>query len=156
MKTGKEILILFCVFSFFFLLTAMSPNQAMGARAKKAEGKAKVPAANARFDVNKMGDMSDFDPSNPVIPTGDTIKIAVVGSFSGPGAALGEQYFTMVQWVAHDYNKRGASWLMGRRSWCRSSRPIICPDLTSVRRSVSKWPCRKRSTSCGAPTAATW
>ena len=24
------------------------------------------------FDINKMSDMSDFDPNNPVIPTGDT------------------------------------------------------------------------------------
>ncbi len=135
MKTGKEILILFCVFSFFFLLTAMSPNQAMGARAKKAEGKAKVPAANARFDVNKMGDMSDFDPSNPVIPTGDTIKIAVVGSFSGPGAALGEQYFTMVQWVAHDYNKRGGILVDGKKKLVQvfkadhMSRPDQCKKI---------------------------
>jgi ABC-type uncharacterized transport system ATPase subunit len=31
----------------------------------------------AKFDVNKMGDMSDFDPNNPMKVTGDTIKIAV-------------------------------------------------------------------------------
>ena len=36
----------------------------------------KVPKPNAAFDINKMGDMSDFDPSNPIVPTGDTIKIA--------------------------------------------------------------------------------
>ena len=37
-------------------------------------------AVNAKFDVNKMGDMSDFDPNHPMIPTGDTIKIAIVAS----------------------------------------------------------------------------
>ena len=45
---------------------------------------------NARFDASKMGDMSDFDPNNPVIPTGDTIKIAIVASFSGPAAVVGQ------------------------------------------------------------------
>ncbi|MDP3041071.1 MAG: hypothetical protein Q8O18_14545, partial [Deltaproteobacteria bacterium] len=47
-------------------------------------------AVNDTFDVKKMGDMSDFDPSNPVIPTGDTIKIAIVASFSGPAALVGQ------------------------------------------------------------------
>ena len=59
------------------------------------------------FDVTEMGDMSDFDPNNPVIPTGDTIKIAVVGSFSGPAASSGEVYWCSVLWAAHDINKRG-------------------------------------------------
>jgi ABC-type branched-subunit amino acid transport system substrate-binding protein len=59
------------------------------------------------FDVSKMGDMSDFDPNNPVIPTGDTIKIAVVASFSGPSAVIGEIYWCSVLWAAHDINKRG-------------------------------------------------
>ena len=39
-------------------------------------GTNKAMAANARFDVNKMGDMSDFDPNNPAVTGGDTIKIA--------------------------------------------------------------------------------
>ena len=62
---------------------------------------------NAAFDVNKMGDMSDFDPGNPVIPTGDTIKIALVASFSGPAALVGQIYYISVLWAAHDINKRG-------------------------------------------------
>ena len=53
---------------------------------------------NAAFDVNKMGDMSDFDPNNPVIPTGDTIKIALVASFSGPAALVGQIYYISVLW----------------------------------------------------------
>jgi branched-chain amino acid transport system substrate-binding protein len=72
-------------------------------------------AVNAAFDVNKMSDMSDFDPNNPVIPTGDTIKIAVVASFSGPAALVGDIYFVSVQWVAHDINKRGGIMVDGKK-----------------------------------------
>ena len=72
-------------------------------------------AANAAFDPDKMADMSDFDPNNPVIPTGDTIKIAVVASFSGPAAVVGQIYFISVQWVAHDINKRGGIMVDGKR-----------------------------------------
>jgi len=68
---AKGIFILVCILSFFSL-TALSPS--------------KVTAVNAAFDAKKMGDMSDFDPNNPVVPTGDTVKIALVASFSGPAA----------------------------------------------------------------------
>jgi branched-chain amino acid transport system substrate-binding protein len=70
---------------------------------------------NAAFDVNKMGDMSDFDPNHPLIPTGDTIKIAVVASFSGPATLLGQIYFISVQWAAHDINKRGGILVDGKK-----------------------------------------
>jgi len=62
MKTKKMVylsLIILCGLCFFALPQAMAE-------------------VNARFDASKMGDMYDFDPNNPVIPTGDTIKIAVV------------------------------------------------------------------------------
>ncbi len=72
-------------------------------------------AVNAVFDATKMGDMSDFDPSKPVTPTGDTIKIAVVASFSGPAALVGEIYYVCVQWAAHDINKRGGIMVDGKR-----------------------------------------
>lgn len=72
-------------------------------------------AANDFFDPSKMGDMSDLDLSNPVIPTGDTIKIAIVASFSGPAAAVGDIYFASVQSVAHDYNKRGGILVDGKK-----------------------------------------
>lgn len=72
-------------------------------------------AVNAAFDVNKMGDMSDFDPNNPVIPTGDTIKIAIVASFSGPAAVVGEIYWISVLWAAHDINKRGGIMVDGKK-----------------------------------------
>jgi branched-chain amino acid transport system substrate-binding protein len=99
-SVGKGIFIFACIFSFFSL-TTLSPSRAM--------------AINAAFDVNKMGDMSDFDPNNPVIPTGDTIKIAVVASFSGPAALLGQIYFAYVQWAAHDINKRGGILVDGKK-----------------------------------------
>ncbi len=67
------------------------------------------------FDANKMGDMSDFDPNNPIIPTGDTIKIALVASFSGPAAVVGELYFASLQSVVHDINKRGGILVDGKR-----------------------------------------
>jgi branched-chain amino acid transport system substrate-binding protein len=73
------------------------------------------PAANAGFDFKSMGDMSDFDPANPVIPTGDTIKIAIVASFSGPAALVGQIYWASALWAAHDINKRGGIMVDGKK-----------------------------------------
>ncbi|TSA44877.1 MAG: branched-chain amino acid ABC transporter substrate-binding protein [Deltaproteobacteria bacterium] len=93
----------------------------MAAKADKAVkaakgGKADAgPKVNAAFDVNKMGDMSDFDPANPVIPKGDTIKIALVASFSGPAALVGQIYWASVLWAAHDINKRGGILVDGKK-----------------------------------------
>jgi len=97
---GKGIIVLVCVFSFF-ALTAFNPAKAL--------------AVNAAFDVNKMGDMSGFDPNNPAIPTGDTIKIAVVASFSGPAALVGQIYWISVLYAAHDINKRGGILVDGKK-----------------------------------------
>ena len=72
-------------------------------------------AANARFDANKMADMSDFDPNNPVIPTGDTIKIAIVASHSGPASVVGQIYWISALWAAHDINKRGGIMVDGKK-----------------------------------------
>ena len=116
----RRILIPACVFSFLFLAVHV-PSQAIAAKAdKKAKAVAADPAdklgkAKAAFDISKMSDMSDFDPPNYVIPTGDTIKIAVVAPFSGPGALNGELTFHYVQWVAHDINKRGGIWVDGKK-----------------------------------------
>ena len=71
--------------------------------------------AKAAFDFKSMGDMSDFDPANPVIPTGDTIKIAVVASFSGPAALVGQIYWASAPWAAHDINKRGGIMVDGKK-----------------------------------------
>ena len=117
---GKNILIFLCVFSLFSL-TIYSPSTAMAAKADKTVkaakgGKAETgPKVKAAFDVNKMGDMSAFDPSNPVIPTGDTIKIAIVASHSGPAAIVGQMYWMNALWVAHDINKRGGILVDGKK-----------------------------------------
>ena len=66
-----------------------------------------------------MGDMSDFDPNNPAPTPGDTIKIAVVASFSGPAALVGQIYYISVLWAAHDINKRGGIMVDGKKSWFR-------------------------------------
>jgi len=118
---GKNIFIFLSVFSFFSL-TICSPSAAMAAakadKAVKAAkgGKADAgPKVHAAFDVNKMGDMSAFDPANPVIPKGDTIKIALVASFSGPAALVGQIYWASVLWAAHDINKRGGILVDGKK-----------------------------------------
>jgi branched-chain amino acid transport system substrate-binding protein len=72
-------------------------------------------AANAAFDAKKMGDMSDFDPNNPAVTSGDTIKIALVASFSGPAAQVGERFYFCVLWAAHDINKRGGLMVDGKK-----------------------------------------
>ena len=59
--------------------------------------------------------MSDFDPANPVIPTGDTIKIAIVASFSGPAALVGQIYWASGLWAVHDINKRGGIMVDGKK-----------------------------------------
>ncbi|MBW2705692.1 MAG: ABC transporter substrate-binding protein [Deltaproteobacteria bacterium] len=72
-------------------------------------------AANAKFDMSKFSDMSDFDPNTPVIPTGDTIKIAVVASFSGPAASVGPLYWAAALWAVQDINKRGGIMVDGKK-----------------------------------------
>jgi branched-chain amino acid transport system substrate-binding protein len=90
-----------------FILCSMwagKPNNAMAFATPKAA-----------FDVTKMGDMSDFDPNKPIIPTGDTIKIALVASFSGPASLVGQIYWISVLWAAHDINKRGGIMVDGKK-----------------------------------------
>ena len=73
-------------------------------------------AVNARYDTNKMGDMSNFDHNDPaMIPSGDTIKIAIVASFSGPAAVVGEIYWISALWAAHDINQRGGIMVDGQK-----------------------------------------
>jgi ABC-type branched-subunit amino acid transport system substrate-binding protein len=99
--------------SLFFVVAVCSPPAALAATADPAE---KLSKPNAAFDANKMSDMSDFDPANVVLPTGDTIKIAMVASFSGPAANTGQSYWGFVSFAAHDINKRGASGWTEKRS----------------------------------------
>lgn len=89
-------------------------------------------AVNAKFDPAKMSDMSDYDPANPAISTGDTIKIAVVAAFSRPGALGGEVSFFAIQWVAHDINKRGGILVDGKKKLVQVIKADnqMLPDVT--------------------------
>ena len=112
----KIVFLLACLFSCMCLAvhapsTVFAAKAEKKAKAVKADLSDKLGKPNAAFDANKMADMSDFDPSNPVIPTGDTIKIAVVAPFSGPATSSGEGAFFVAQWAAHDINKRGGIWV---------------------------------------------
>jgi ABC-type branched-subunit amino acid transport system substrate-binding protein len=103
------------------LLSTYTTSTVFAAPAKAKTKAVKTEAAdpfgkvNDAFDVNKMSDMSDYDPATPVIPEGDTIKIAVVAAFSGPSAFNGMSYFFIAQWVAHDINKRGGLMVDGKK-----------------------------------------
>ncbi|MRR15481.1 MAG: branched-chain amino acid ABC transporter substrate-binding protein [Deltaproteobacteria bacterium] len=90
---------------------------------------------NAAFDIKKMGDMSDFDPANPIVPKGDTIKIAFINSFSGPAAISGQITFVPVMWAVHDINKRGGIWVDGKKKLIEllqvdhQSKPDVCKKV---------------------------
>ena len=114
---SKVILIVLLV---FFSITVLSPSQVFAAP--------KV----SKWDFTKMPDMSDFDPSNPVIPTGDTFKIAVVAPFSGPAAGIGAQYWLTVLWAATDINKRGGILIDGKKKLiqCIKADTEFKPDVT--------------------------
>jgi len=73
-------------------------------------------AQSSGFDVHITAkNMADFDPNNPVVPTGDTIKIGLIEQFSGPGALTGEIYKIASAWVVHDINKRGGILVDGKK-----------------------------------------
>ena len=113
--TGKKTWFAMVLLVFIFALSLDTVLAAPQKSDKKAAEKHTVTAATGmRFE--NFPDMSDFDPSNPVIPTGDTIKIAIVGSFSGPAAITGQLYFMSTQWAAHAINKKAESLWTGRRS----------------------------------------
>ena len=77
-------------------------------------GLPQVQAGGAAFDVNKMSDMSDYDPNNPIIYKGDVIKIGLLQPFSGAGAGNGELFWNSCNFVAHDINKRGGIFVDGK------------------------------------------
>jgi branched-chain amino acid transport system substrate-binding protein len=111
------------IFVFIGLLCLLSwvgynPSVVLAAKAGKTvkiDSPDKLGKPNASFDVNKMGDMSDFDPANPVVPAGDVIKIAHVAPFSGPAAIAGQIHFASMSWAVHDINKRGGIWVDGKK-----------------------------------------
>jgi branched-chain amino acid transport system substrate-binding protein len=119
---GKSVLIFLCVFSLFFFniynpSTALAAKAGKAAKAVKTAVSDKLAQANDAFDANKMGDMSAFDPATVVFPKGDTIKIAVVASFSGPAALLGKIYWAAVASAAYDINQRGGIMVAGKKKF---------------------------------------
>jgi ABC-type branched-subunit amino acid transport system substrate-binding protein len=103
-------------------MAAYSPSILMAAKMDKKAKASKIDSEsswagkiNAKFDISKMADMSDCDPGNPVVPTGDVIKIAHVSTFSGPGTINGEFHFAAMYWAVHDINKRGGIWVDGKK-----------------------------------------
>lgn len=72
-------------------------------------------AGKSSFDMNKMSDMSEFDPNTVKQPTGDTIKVGYMQILSGPAAGNGELFWPVVNWVAYDLNKRGGILVDGKR-----------------------------------------
>ena len=129
---GERLVFLMCVFSLLCFTFFIPGSTSAAEKAIPGSMDEKVPKPNAAFDADKMGDMSDYNPSTIVSPTGDTIKIAVVASFSGPAAANGEFYWNIAQWVAHDYNKRGGIWVDGKKKLIQvikadhQSKPDVC------------------------------
>jgi branched-chain amino acid transport system substrate-binding protein len=121
---GKNVFILVSIFSLVFL-TLYNPSMASAAKAEKKPKTAKVDVEqawagkpNAIFDANKMSDMSDFDPTTSAMSgtvKGDTIRIAYVNTFSGPGAANGPIHMMPLQFAAYDINKRGGIWVDGKK-----------------------------------------
>ena len=97
-----------------FLVFGVLPATA-APKKEKAEIKSEKVKALPGFRVEDFPDMSDFDPGNPMIPHGDTIKIALVSSFSGPSAINGQIYFLPIQWAAHAINKKGGILVDGKR-----------------------------------------
>jgi ABC-type branched-subunit amino acid transport system substrate-binding protein len=110
-----------CIISLV-LVAAFNPSTAAAAKAEKKAKAEKVDpehawagAINAKFDINKMSDMSDFNPETWVSPTGDTIKIAFVDCFSGPGSINGYMHYYPTMFAVYDINKRGGLWVDGKK-----------------------------------------
>lgn len=58
--------------------------------------------------VPLKGDLSKYDPNNQTFPTsGDTIRVAIWDSFTGPNAYIGEAYYAILGFVAQDINSQG-------------------------------------------------
>lgn len=72
-------------------------------------------AANDKYDLATLPDMSDYDPNNPSLPEGDVVRIALVSSFSGPAASIGLAYWNGALWAITDINKRGGIKIDGKK-----------------------------------------
>ncbi len=109
-------------FSFLLCVALFCPSIGSAAKADKRAAPAKLDPEyswagkiNAKFDITKMSDMSDFDPATWVSPKGDTIKIAYVNAFSGPATINGYIHYTGIMFAVHDINKRGGIFVDGKK-----------------------------------------
>jgi branched-chain amino acid transport system substrate-binding protein len=124
MKLKDKKIVVFLSIILLLALAAYCPSISLAAKAAKPSKKEKVfpgsvaekfPKINAFNDPSKLSDMSDFDPAKPIIPTGDTIKIALVQAYSGHSAQGGEITYAYAYWAVHDINKRGGIWVDGKK-----------------------------------------
>lgn len=107
---GKSVLIILCAFSLFSL-TIYSPSTAMAAKADK------VPKVNAAFDASKMGDMSDFDPANPIIPTGIPSRLPWWLLFPVRALYRDRSIGLLLSGRSMTSTREGGSWSTAKRSW---------------------------------------
>jgi len=81
------------------------------------------------------GDMSTLDPNQPTFPvSGNTIKVGLFTSFSGPAAIHGESWWLALGWVAHDINSQGGILVDGKKK-----RIQIIKGDTQAKPEVAKW-----------------
>ncbi|MCK9273889.1 MAG: ABC transporter substrate-binding protein [Syntrophales bacterium] len=91
-----------------------------------------VDAAMPAFDINKMSDMSGYNPATFENPKGDVVKIGVVEAFSGPSAFNGQIFWLANCWLAYDYNKRGGIFVDGKKKKIavikgdHQAKPAVC------------------------------
>ena len=118
MNWFKKAMMLLLVLSV--LTVAYGPDAAYAA-SEKAEKKLTLAGMEtwskpkAVLDVNKMGNMSGWDPANWVNPPGDTIKIAVFWPHSGPAAVNGEYAWASISYAVYDINQRGGLFVDGKK-----------------------------------------
>lgn len=142
MKREKRTFLVIAVIFSFMCVAFFSPPMSFAAETKKKPAAAQMDfdyswtgKVKAAFDVNKMSDMSDFDPGTWVSPKGDTIRIAYINAFSGPAAINGYIHYTGILFAAADINKRGGLWVDGKKKLVEliradhMSKPDICKKV---------------------------
>lgn len=147
---SRTVLIIACIFAFMCAV-AFNPSPSLAAKTREKAKAAKAESednlagkVNDSFDVGKMSDMSDFDPSNPIVPTGDTIKIGIIEPFSGLTSFIGEAWYLCIQWVAHDYNKRGGIWVDGKKKMVEVIKGDTMAKLDQVKKVCERMALREK------------
>jgi len=117
MKRSTKIVLTVVLTALFLAVTTTHPpvSSAAKPKSKAAATQSKETANQPLVNYKTFPDMSDFDPNHPVIPHGDTVKIAVVAPFSGPAVINGQIGFLAIQWAAHAVNKKGGIMIDGKK-----------------------------------------